>query len=96
MRNQAWFDFIMKKRTHDTILRGCHFQFIWQDQEWHISSNTINNYKVKKSAGVFKLGRGFIMRIVEPRGRFGTPFLLTTAICLAEIYENYDRFLLSF
>ena len=48
MRNQALFDFIMKKRTHDTILRGCHFQFIWQDQEWHISSNTINNDEVKK------------------------------------------------
>ena len=68
MRNQAWFDFIMKKRTHDTILRGCHFKFIWQGQEWHISSNTINNFEVKKSAGVFKLGRGFMMGVVKLGG----------------------------
>ena len=29
---------------------------------------TINNDEVKKSAGVFKLGRGFMMGVVKPRG----------------------------
>jgi len=58
--------------------------------------NTINNDEVKKSVVVFKLGRVFLMGIVKPRRRFGTPFFLTTAICLAEIYENYDRFFISF
>ena len=74
MRNQAWFDFIMKKGHMTQYYVVAIFNLYGKVKEWHISSNTINNDEVKKSVVVFKLGRGFMMGVVKPRVRFGTPF----------------------